>query len=111
MLRLLIAEAACIHERNGRPMRNWNEQSDEERKALLYGMGVDDDMAARPIIGIINSWNEMNPGHFHLNEVIPEIKRAVEEAGGCLACCLPRESVTACVRTRRGTGIRCLPGI
>lgn len=63
-------------------MRNWNEQSDEERKALLYGMGVDDDMAARPIIGIINSWNEMNPGHFHLNEVIPEIKKAVEEAGG-----------------------------
>ena len=60
-------------------MRVWNEQSNEERKALFFAMGIKEEDAKKPIIGIINSWNEMNPGHFHLKEVVPIIKEAVIE--------------------------------
>lgn len=63
-------------------MRVWNEQSNEERKALFFAMGIKEEDAKKPIIGIINSWNEMNPGHFHLKEVVPIIKEAVIERGG-----------------------------
>ena len=63
-------------------MRQWNEQSNEERKALFFAMGIKEEDAKKPIIGIINSWNEMNPGHFHLKEVMPMIKAAVTENGG-----------------------------
>lgn len=63
-------------------MRTWNEQADEERKALFFGMGITEEEAGRPIIGIINTWNEMNPGHYHFKEVIPIIKEAVRSRGG-----------------------------
>lgn len=67
-------------------IRNWNEESIDHRNALLYAMGVSAEEAKRPVIGIINSWNEMNPGHFHFKDVIQEIKDEIEQAGG-----LPRE--------------------
>jgi dihydroxy-acid dehydratase len=73
-------------------MREFNEQSNEERKALMYAMGITPEEATRPVIGIINSWNEMNPGHYHFKEVIAEIKDAVYQKGG-LALELPTTGV------------------
>lgn len=69
-------------------MREYNEQSNEERKALLNAVGVDWNDMEKPLIGIINSWNELNPGHYHFKEVIGIIKKAVAESGG-LAVELP----------------------
>ena len=63
-------------------MREYNEQSNEERKAIFHGLGISWDHMERPLIGIINSWNELNPGHVHFRQAIPVIKKAVEEAGG-----------------------------
>ncbi|MGE5607379.1 MAG: dihydroxy-acid dehydratase, partial [Bacteroidota bacterium] len=63
-------------------IRNWNEESIDHRNALLYAMGVSAEKAKRPVIGIVNSWNEMNPGHFHFKDVIQEIKDEIEQAGG-----------------------------
>lgn len=63
-------------------MRVWNEQANEERKALLYAMNVKEEDVEKPIIGIVNSWNEMNPGHYHFNEVVPIIKAAIRAGGG-----------------------------
>lgn len=63
-------------------IRKWNEESIDHRNALLYAMGVSAEQAKRPVIGIINSWNEMNPGHFHFKDVIQEIKDEIEQAGG-----------------------------
>ena len=69
-------------------IRNWNEESLDHRNALLYAMGISEDDAKRPIIGLINSWNEMNPGHFHFKEVISVMKEAIY-AEGALALELP----------------------
>ncbi|MCL2380861.1 MAG: dihydroxy-acid dehydratase [Treponema sp.] len=69
-------------------IRNWNEESLDHRNALLYAMGISEEDAKRPIIGLINSWNEMNPGHFHFKEVIPLMKEAIYNEG-CLALEIP----------------------
>lgn len=47
-------------------IREWNEESLDHRNALLYAMGISEEDAKRPVIGLVNSWNEMNPGHFPL---------------------------------------------
>ena len=36
----------------------------------------------KPFIGIANSWNEVVPGHIHLNKLVEEVKRGILEAGG-----------------------------
>ena len=45
-------------------IREWNEESLDHRNTLLYAMGISEEDAKRPVIGLVNSWNEMNPGHF-----------------------------------------------
>lgn len=60
----------------------WNEESLDHRNALLYAMGFDDEEVKRPIIGILNAWNEMNPGHFPFKSAIDRIKDDVRAAGG-----------------------------
>ena len=69
-------------------IRTWNEESLDHRNALLYAMGISEDDAKRPVIGLVNSWNEMNPGHFPFRDVISLMKEAVYNAG-CLALELP----------------------
>jgi dihydroxy-acid dehydratase len=41
-----------------------------------------EDYAGKPVIGIINTWSEMNPCHFHLRMRAEEVKRGVWQAGG-----------------------------
>ena len=73
-------------------IRKWNEESLDHRNALLFAMGISEEDAKRPIIGIINSWNEMNPGHFPFKDVIEDIKKVVYASGG-LALELPVSGV------------------
>jgi dihydroxy-acid dehydratase len=51
-------------------------------KALLYGVGLDEEEINKPIIAIVNSFNEIVPGHMHLNELAAAAKNGVREAGG-----------------------------
>ena len=69
-------------------IRQWNEESLDHRNALLYAMGINEEDAKRPVIGLVNSWNEMNPGHFPLKDVVAEMKQAIY-AAGALALELP----------------------
>ena len=70
-------------ERNGYMIREWNEESLDHRNALLYAMGISEKDAKRPVIGLVNSWNEMNPGHFPFDKtVIQEMKDEIYKAGG-----------------------------
>ncbi len=51
-------------------------------RALLLGCGYSYKDLEKPRIGIVNSWNEINPGHIHLRNLAVFIKESVKEAGG-----------------------------
>ena len=46
-------------------------------RALYRAMGYHEDDFERPLIGIVNSWNEVNPGHFHLRSLAEWVKQGV----------------------------------
>jgi dihydroxy-acid dehydratase len=52
------------------------------RRALLHGCGYSYQDLEKPIIAIVNSWNEINPGHIHLNKLSEFVKEGVRDAGG-----------------------------
>ncbi|MEM4164724.1 MAG: dihydroxy-acid dehydratase [Nitrososphaerales archaeon] len=51
-------------------------------RSLLKAVGVKDEDMQKPFIGIANSYTDIVPGHFHLNELAKVVKQAVREAGG-----------------------------
>ncbi len=53
-------------------------------RALLMSAGLkqEDFDLDKPFIGVANSYNDIIPGHIHLNELTGEVKRGVREAGG-----------------------------
>lgn len=64
-------------------------EASECRRGLMMGMGYSNEEMKRPLIGIVNSWNEYNPGHVHLQKVAERVKAGIREAGG-----LPLEVMT-----------------
>ena len=40
------------------------------------------DIKTKPFIGVVNTWNELNPGHKHLRTLAEGVKTGVSEAGG-----------------------------
>jgi len=51
-------------------------------RSLFKAMGYTDEELARPLIGIVNSRNEIIPGHIHLNTIADAVKAGVRLAGG-----------------------------
>jgi dihydroxy-acid dehydratase len=51
-------------------------------RSLLRATGLNDEEMSKPFIGIANSWNDIIPGHLHLNELVEEVKKGIIEAGG-----------------------------
>jgi dihydroxy-acid dehydratase len=51
-------------------------------RSLFKAMGYTDDEIARPMVGIVNSANEIIPGHIHLNQIAQAVKTGVRTAGG-----------------------------
>src|SRR4030043_2425031 len=51
-------------------------------RALFKAMGYTDEEIRRPLIGIANSYNEIIPGHIHLNQIAAAVKAGVRMAGG-----------------------------
>ena len=51
-------------------------------RSLLKATGLTDAQIARPLIGIVNSFNEVVPGHTHLNLIARAVKDGVLAAGG-----------------------------
>ncbi|MFX1490246.1 MAG: dihydroxy-acid dehydratase [Promethearchaeota archaeon] len=50
---------------------------------LLKALGLDDkDIEKKPFIGIVNTWNELNPGHKHLRSLAEAVKYGIIESGG-----------------------------
>jgi dihydroxy-acid dehydratase len=52
------------------------------RRAFCKGMGLSNDDLEKPIIGICNTWSELNHCHRHLREVAEAVKRGVWQVGG-----------------------------
>jgi len=48
----------------------------------MKAMGYTDAEMYRPLIGIANSWNEVIPGHIHLDKIAEAVKAGVRMAGG-----------------------------
>lgn len=57
-------------------------EASECRRGLLCGMGISPEEQDRPLIGVVNSWNEYNPGHVHLKNLAERVKQGIREAGG-----------------------------
>lgn len=51
-------------------------------RAFTKAMGFDDENMTRPVIGICNTYSELNNCHSHLREVAEAVKRGVWQAGG-----------------------------
>ncbi len=51
-------------------------------RALYLGCGYSYDDLEKPRIAIVNSWNEINPGHIHLQKLAKFVKNGVKKAGG-----------------------------
>ena len=71
-------------------IREWNEESLDHRNALLYAMGISEEDAKRPVIGLVNSWNE------RMRSIKP---------GGLLSNFLLQVSVTGSAPIHQETGI------
>ena len=51
-------------------------------RALLHAVGVSQDDMKKPFIGIVNSYNEIVPGHMHLDVIAQAVKEGVRQGGG-----------------------------
>ncbi|OYT34503.1 MAG: dihydroxy-acid dehydratase [Candidatus Aenigmarchaeota archaeon ex4484_52] len=51
-------------------------------RALLMSAGLKKEDFSKPFIGVANSYNDIIPGHIHLNELTKEVKRGIRDAGG-----------------------------
>ncbi len=51
-------------------------------RGLFYATGLAPEELERPIVGIVNSFNEIVPGHVHLNQIAAAVKAGVRMAGG-----------------------------
>ncbi|HAV10313.1 MAG TPA: dihydroxy-acid dehydratase [Dehalococcoidia bacterium] len=51
-------------------------------RALFRALGVKTKDFDKPFIGVINSFNEIVPGHMHLNKLAEDVKKGIRDAGG-----------------------------
>lgn len=62
-------------------------------RSLFYSMGLSRENLDKPLVAVVNSFNEVVPGHVHLQSLCQAIKLGVAEAGGtplefpCIAVC------------------------
>lgn len=53
-----------------------------QHRALFYSMGYTRREIEQPIVGVVNSFNQIIPGHIHLNALVDAVVRGVSAAGG-----------------------------
>ena len=59
------------------------------RRSMLYACGWTYEEIQRPLVAVVNTYNEMHPGHMHLKTLAERVKAGVRTAGG-----LPTEFYT-----------------
>jgi dihydroxy-acid dehydratase len=66
-------------------MRSDNIKKGLERaphRSLLKAVGLTDEEMELPFIAVVNSWNEVIPGHIHLDKLAEAVKAGIRMAGG-----------------------------
>ena len=54
-----------------------------DARSLLYATGhLPENIGRKPLIGVVNTFNEIVPGHFHLRGIADAAKQGVLMAGG-----------------------------
>ncbi|MFQ5710945.1 MAG: dihydroxy-acid dehydratase [Candidatus Geothermarchaeales archaeon] len=76
------------------------------QRALLRCLGLSDTDLERPLVAVANSWNEVVPGHMHLNELAEAVKRGVRAGGGTP---LEFNTIAICDGLAMGHGGMCAP--
>lgn len=51
-------------------------------RSLLKALGLTDKEIKKPFIGVVNSFNEIVPGHTHLNKIVEAVKAGIRMEGG-----------------------------
>jgi len=51
-------------------------------RSFLRAVGLTDEELRRPLIAVVNSWNEIVPGHYHLRQLSEAVKAGIRIAGG-----------------------------
>ncbi len=51
-------------------------------RSLLYALGLTKQEISRPFVAVVNSWNEIVPGHVHLKGIAEAVKRGIRMGGG-----------------------------
>ncbi len=51
-------------------------------RSLLFALGMTRQEVERPLVGVVCSWNEIVPGHMHLDKLAQAVKAGVLAAGG-----------------------------
>jgi len=54
----------------------------KNRRSIFLAMGRTRDEISRPLVGIVNSQNELVPGHVHLDDIAQAAREGVIQAGG-----------------------------
>jgi dihydroxy-acid dehydratase len=74
-------------------------------RALYRAMGFSDSDFEKPLIGIANSWSEVDPGHVHLRTLAEWVKEGVRRAGGTPA---EFNTVAPCDGVAQGRGMHAI---
>ncbi len=51
-------------------------------RSLLYALGFTKEELARPLVGVVSSFNEIVPGHMNIDKIVAAVKAGVRAAGG-----------------------------
>ena len=72
-------------------------------RSLFKAMGYTDSelKMGKPLIGIANTWNTLDPGHFGLDKVAEAVKNGIYAAGGHLQHSVPSLPATASLRATK----------
>jgi dihydroxy-acid dehydratase len=52
------------------------------RRSMLYACGLTYEEIKRPLVAVVNTFNEMHPGHMHLRTLAERVKAGVRTGGG-----------------------------
>ncbi|MFT3952533.1 MAG: dihydroxy-acid dehydratase [Oscillospiraceae bacterium] len=59
-----------------------NGTNNAPHRALYHALGLTAEEVRRPLIGIVNSYNEIVPGHINLDKIVDAVRIGVAMAGG-----------------------------